>query len=191
MPLLIDGYNLMHATGIASAAKGRTPLERERLGLLDFLAVAIDWATEVTATIVFDSAAAPPGLPDQVTYRGLDVRFARAYRDADEMLEELVRSHDSPRRLTVVSSDHRVQRAAKRRRARAIDADVWYEQVRAAHHKQQTTDQQPDRPSPDSHADAGSAFSDEYLQQVADELKAAQLTTKSKRVSTSRRQHPD
>jgi hypothetical protein len=31
--------------------------------------------------------------------------------------------------LTVVSSDHRLQRAARRRRAKAIDSDQWYAQV--------------------------------------------------------------
>jgi uncharacterized protein len=64
-----------------------------------------------------------------VDYRGITVRFASRYADADSLIEELIRHDDSPRRLVVVSSDHRLQRAAKRRRAAAIDADVWYAQV--------------------------------------------------------------
>ena len=32
-------------------------------------------------------------------------------------IEELIRKESAPRRLTVVSSDHRVQRAARRRKA--------------------------------------------------------------------------
>jgi hypothetical protein len=61
-----------------------------------------------------------------VEHRGLTVRFAAQYKDADSLLEELIQADTSPRRLTVVSSDHRVQRAARRRRARAVDSDVWY-----------------------------------------------------------------
>ena len=204
MPLLIDGYNLLHASGVASAARGRTALERSRLGLLNFLSEAIPWETVETATIVFDAAGAPSGLPDRITYRGLDVQFARHYRDADELLEALIAQHTSPRRLTVVSSDHRVQRAAKRRRARAIDADVWYEQTRqeyqsrAADRKKQTTDPGEDRPSvmvdndaqvrewlaaftEEKPTEVPGVFSDEYLQRVAAELDAAQTPIKPKR----------
>jgi hypothetical protein len=42
-------------------------------------------------------------------------------------MEEMIAADHAPRKLTVVSSDHRVQRAAKRRRAIAVDSDVWYE----------------------------------------------------------------
>ncbi|HEY5310864.1 MAG TPA: hypothetical protein VIK18_00045, partial [Pirellulales bacterium] len=41
-------------------------------------------------------------------------------------IEELIRQDSAPRRLTVVSSDHRLQRAAHRRKARAVDSDRWY-----------------------------------------------------------------
>ena len=44
-------------------------------------------------------------------------------------MEEYIELHTAPRNLTVVSSDHRVQRAAKRRRAQAIDSNLWYQRI--------------------------------------------------------------
>jgi predicted RNA-binding protein with PIN domain len=124
MPLLIDGYNLMYAAGIVGSG-GPKGLERSRAALIRFVAGVIDDSERGSTTIVFDAAGAPPGLPATLVSDDLTVRFSKGYADADELLEELIEADHAPRRLTVVSSDHRVQRAAKRRRARAIDSDVW------------------------------------------------------------------
>lgn len=136
MSLIIDGYNLLNAVGITGRGPGPSSLERSRTALLNFLAGMIDPAELPHAIIVFDAREAPPGLPRTVRHRGLMVRFADKQEDADTLIEELILADNSPRRLTVVSSDHRVQRAAKRRKAKAVDADVWFvEAVR--HHRQQ------------------------------------------------------
>ena len=42
--------------------------------------------------------------------------------DADLLLEQLIDEHSHPRQLTIVSSDHRLHRAAKSRRAAATDS---------------------------------------------------------------------
>jgi predicted RNA-binding protein with PIN domain len=68
-------------------------------------------------------------------YRGLTVRFASEYKDADELIERLIEADSAPRRLTVVSSDHRLQRAARRRRAHPIDSDRWYSEVSRQHRR--------------------------------------------------------
>jgi predicted RNA-binding protein with PIN domain len=134
MPLLIDGYNLLHVTGITGRGTDLTPLHRSREGLLQFLAASIEPALRAQTTIVFDAAGAPPGLPQTLTHDGMTVHFARD-SDADAMIEELVAAHHTPRTLTVVSSDHRIQRAARRRRATAIDSDRWYAELWAARHR--------------------------------------------------------
>ena len=41
----------------------------------------------------------------------------------------MVQKDNVPNHLTVVSSDHRIQIAAKRKRATVIDSDVWYNQL--------------------------------------------------------------
>lgn len=124
--LLIDGYNLLNSVGILPPADRPPGLEQSRTALLDFLAEKLDPRELSRTIVVFDAAGAPPGLPRQVEHRGLLVRFAPRNADADSVLEELIRADTAPRRLTVVSSDHRVQRAARRRRARAVDSDVWF-----------------------------------------------------------------
>lgn len=125
MPLLIDGYNLLHASGILPRGVGPGTLERARGALLGFLAAAIDAAELPNTTIVFDAKDAPPGRPDVYDHGGMTVRFARGYEEADVLLIELIRLDSAPRKLTVVSSDHQVQRAARRRRATAVDSDRW------------------------------------------------------------------
>jgi predicted RNA-binding protein with PIN domain len=129
MTLLIDGYNLLHASGILGRGIGPGSLERSRNALLNFLVESLDERELPRTTVVFDAREAPPGLPRIVQHRGLTVRFAEPGSDADQVIEELVKANSSPRRLTVVSSDHRLHRAARRRKAKAIDSDQWYAQT--------------------------------------------------------------
>jgi predicted RNA-binding protein with PIN domain len=128
MPLLIDGYNLLNATGIVGRG-GPPSLGRSRLALLNFLAAAIDPREVAHTTVVFDAHDAPPGLPRVVQHGPLLVRFAVKNRTADELIEELILADSAPRRLVVVSSDHEIQRAARRRRAKAVGSEVWYSEL--------------------------------------------------------------
>ena len=65
-------------------------------------------------------------MPRTLAFEEMTVRYARDYPDADSLIEELIQSDSAPRSLLVVSSDHRIQRAARRRRAGMIDSDLWY-----------------------------------------------------------------
>lgn len=131
MAILIDGYNLLFASGIFGAERGERGGESSRRALLEFLAEVLPAAELPRTTIVFDAAEAPPGLPREFTHERIRVLFAPRKTEADELLERLIEQERDPRKLTVVSSDHRVQRAARRRRAAYIDSDVWYaEKVR-------------------------------------------------------------
>jgi uncharacterized protein len=129
MALLIDGYNLIHAANLVGRGLGPRGLERTRQALLDFLVATLEPDVIARTTVVFDAADAPPGLPRKYDYQGMTIRFASAYDDADALIEELIVADSAPRRLTVVSSDHRLHRAARRRRATPIDSDRWYAQV--------------------------------------------------------------
>lgn len=126
MALLIDGYNLLFAAGFSDPSPTAPRLAHARLALLDFVASSVDPAERPRTTVVFDAAQAPCNLPRELLHREMLVRFAVGYASADELLEELIRRDSAPRRLVVVSSDHRVQRAARRRRATAIDSGEWY-----------------------------------------------------------------
>jgi predicted RNA-binding protein with PIN domain len=147
MFLIIDGYNLLNAVGIVGSGIGPGTLQRSRLALLNFLAESLEPEEIPQATVVFDAQNPPPGLPRVVQHGGLTVHFASQYEDADTLIEELIRAESSPRRLTVVSSDHRLQRAARRRKATAIDSDRWYaEVVRRRGQRQQSLADVPARP---------------------------------------------
>jgi predicted RNA-binding protein with PIN domain len=138
MSLLIDGYNLIFGTSVESRGRGGA-LERMRTGLFEFLATQIDRTKFKTITVVYDAANAPPALASYFEEQGIKIHFARNHRDADELLEELIEASHSPGRLTVVSSDHRVQRAAKRRGATAVDSQVWFAEQRASYFRKAKT----------------------------------------------------
>src|SRR5262245_9407845 len=126
MLLLIDGYNLLHVTDIFPQGRGAGTLAGAREALLAFLAKALEPKLRSRTTIVFDAAMAPPGLPREMTWEEISVRFAPRKATADELLEELIVAVADPRNLLVVSSDHRVQRAARQSGAQWIDSEKWY-----------------------------------------------------------------
>jgi predicted RNA-binding protein with PIN domain len=126
MSLLIDGYNLLHVTGIFGKGAGPGTFQRSREALLRFLAASLEPDQRKNTTVVFDAAEAPPGLPRTIALEEMTVRYATGYPDADTLIEELIQSDNAPRSLLVVSSDHRIQRAARRRRAQFVDSDLWY-----------------------------------------------------------------
>jgi uncharacterized protein len=151
MSLLIDGYNLLHVAGIFGRGAGPGHLQRARLALLNFLAESLDPGELPRTTVVFDSHDAPWGLPRHVDHRGITVHFAAQYEEADDLIEELIRADSAPRRLVVVSSDHRIQRAARRRRAKAVDSDLWYAELlrarRERYERQESSADSPARPA--------------------------------------------
>jgi hypothetical protein len=112
MRYLIDGYNLLHAMGVLCGKVGPRGLERARLTLLNRLSAA-PGAGEIT--VVFDASGAPPHAAAEEDYQGLHVRYALD-GEADDLIEALIQREAAPRQLTVVSDDHRLQQAARRRR---------------------------------------------------------------------------
>ena len=96
MSILIDGYNLLNATGVEGTGRG-SELERARRGLLGFLVDVLTEDEIQGATIVFDARDAPPGLPYEESYRGIRVLFSRGYAEADDLIEELIASDHAPR----------------------------------------------------------------------------------------------
>jgi uncharacterized protein len=126
MPLLIDGYNLLNSTGIMSRGRGPGNLERARQALLNTLVESLPEEEIARTTVVFDASEPPWGVARETSHRGIKVQFAAKDEDADSVIEQLILADSAPKRLTVVSSDHRIQRAAKRRRATAVDSDRWF-----------------------------------------------------------------
>jgi predicted RNA-binding protein with PIN domain len=122
MLYLLDGYNLLHAMGALHGRVGPTGLERARLNLLGVLCGAQrDEAANVT--VVFDAADPPRGLPAETEYHGLHVVFAVEQEQADD----LIRKASAPKHLTVVSDDHRIQQAGRRRHCVVLGCQAYLE----------------------------------------------------------------
>lgn len=126
--LLIDGYNIAQPI-----APTRNPdprwLQRNRSVLLRDLTTHLSEPILSKTCVVFDAADPPRNRPDRYLHEGIDVRFAVGYLSADDLLEELIRAHHTPKRLMVVSSDHRIQIAARRRNACHFDSQPWIDDL--------------------------------------------------------------
>ena len=127
--ILIDGYNLLYGAGIVGEGTDAGTLQSAREALLGWLLHSLPQSDRQRTVVVFDAQHPPPGRPSIYDRQGLTVHFSRDHENADALLEEYIAANHAPRTLTVVSSDHRVQRAASRRRAAAIDSDTWYRQI--------------------------------------------------------------
>jgi len=148
MPLLIDGYNLLHVTGIVGHGKRKSALHNSRIALLNFLAASLAPKDRSRTTIVFDALAAPRGLPRVLQHCEMVVRFAARGQSADALIEELIQMETAPRQLTVVSSDRRIQRAARRRKAKVVGSDVWYAMLLRERQKRQMSMREVDERPP-------------------------------------------
>lgn len=123
---LIDGYNLMHAAGAAGARdSNQEAFRRRRRGFLNRLSHALGAQRAGETVIVFDASSPPADFPLETTYKGLNLIFALGDESADARIESLIAAHSAPRRLTVVSSDRRVRRAATRRKARVLKSEEF------------------------------------------------------------------
>jgi len=126
---LIDGYNLWWASEDIGPDNEVGTLEAARQSLIQWLLDTLTTELAKKTVVVYDAKNPPANRTNLFNYQGLLVHFAVGYPDADTLMESYIDVHTAPRNLTVVSSDHRVQRAAKRRRAQAIDSNVWYQRI--------------------------------------------------------------
>lgn len=148
MPTLIDGYNLLHVTGVFTEQTGPGSLERLHAAFLDYLQELIDPEEVPRTTVVFDAKGRRATTRRQLQHGPITVHYAARHEDADTLLAELIQQNHSPRKLVVVSSDHQVQRAARRRRAPVMDSEVWYaEQLRRRKLRSAPAADQGERPS--------------------------------------------
>lgn len=121
MPVLVDGNNLLFvAMGI-----GESDIE---LGKRRLCRSLMTWAAQVCeqVCVVFDWQEPDEGPTYIWGDRNVEVVFSGRNAPADAVLLERIRANTAPKRLLVVSSDHEIQQAARRRRARvASSAEFW------------------------------------------------------------------
>jgi predicted RNA-binding protein with PIN domain len=128
MLYLIDGYNLLHAIGVLHGRTGPTGLAKARFRLLGLLHGT--YGSEAgQVTVVFDATRAPPGASNEQDYQGIHVLYARRPAEADDLIESLIAHSATPRQLTVVSDDHRLQQAARRRQCIALGCLDYLDEI--------------------------------------------------------------
>lgn len=145
--IIIDGYNLLHASGIFGEERGPHGFEQSRNALLDHLLELLGSEADRTL-VVFDAAHAPDGLPAKLMHGPIRVWFARDYPDADSLIEEVLEDEIVGNRL-VVSSDRRVQAAARRCNATPVGSDEWLkDRRRALQDARRPQERKPPEPGP-------------------------------------------
>ena len=120
---VIDGYNLKHAILKAEEAS-------EGIGDLELCMVVSRYLKLIGrgGEMIFDGAG-PPDKSGFDDVSNLEVVFAGLGADADTAIEDKIIASTSPRRLTVVSSDRRLRKAARTRRCNSLKSEVFWGNV--------------------------------------------------------------
>lgn len=114
--LLVDTYNVLHITGVLPP--DLAGLDTPALARL----IARSRYAASSPALVCDGQT-PPDMPDVID--GVRIIYAGRGGDADSLLEQMVRADSAPRSVTVVSSDRRVQAAARKRRAIVLSSEQF------------------------------------------------------------------
>jgi len=123
MPTLIDGTNLL----CSILESGEDYEVRTEVQLCQTLETYFALIAE-TGEIVFDGSGPADKSVFGVAGR-MEVFFSGFRKDADSVIEEKVQASTAPRRLTVVSSDRRLRKAAAARDAKAVKSELFWESV--------------------------------------------------------------
>lgn len=133
--LLIDGYNLLFQSQLVGRGRGQGWLEKARKRLIVQLTKSLTEAERRETTLVFDASGRvePSGYSDPPTNASrvneIEVLYAIEHAEADDLLEELIRRAPQPKLLRVVSSDQRVRRCARARRAASLDSESFLQEM--------------------------------------------------------------
>ncbi len=126
MPVVLDAYNVLHVTGVL-------PPDLAGLDPLDLAKVVSNSRFRTDGVwMVFDgmpdNVVGPAtrwledGRPAPVRHEATIMHFSGPRSSADAVISELVEQSTAPPRLTIVSSDHAVQRHARRRKCRVMES---------------------------------------------------------------------
>jgi predicted RNA-binding protein with PIN domain len=122
----IDGYNLLHALGLARRHFADGELAEARRRLLALLHARLDPGDEVT--VVFDARRRPRRAAPEEWHERIHVVYA-VQQEADDWIEALLARHPGAAQLHVVSSDQRIQRAARQARAQALGCQEFLDHL--------------------------------------------------------------
>jgi len=117
--LIIDGYNLLWAAQKQSEAGAITDIQLCHM-IGRYLRL-----TNQTGQIIFDGIG-PPDKSPFAKAANLEIIFSGQNTDADSIIEAKITADSAPKRLTVISSDQQVRKAAKRAKSVSIKSEQFY-----------------------------------------------------------------
>ncbi len=170
--VIIDGYNLLHASGLARPTYGPGDLDRARNRLLLRIADLIDDGHRSLFTIVFDAKQPPVDLPDRGQFKSMHVRYAQDHPEADDLIEELIHRHSTPKRLLVVSGDQRLRTAAKRKGAHSITSEEFLDALEAEFDALPRKPEAARQPTSEAFADVALQFSELDIDLLREEIES-------------------
>ncbi|MEM9065610.1 MAG: NYN domain-containing protein [Planctomycetota bacterium] len=121
--LLIDTYNVLQTTGVLPPELAGP--EPEDLALLLAQSRYRDWEIRLIC-----DGTRPRGAKTPKKGR-LRAIYAGPGVEADSRIEEMITKSTAPKRLLIVSSDHRIRKAASKRRCRWLDSMGFLDQLAA------------------------------------------------------------
>ena len=123
MPVIIDGHNLLYSIQ-------KTPEEFESVTAVRLCRIVGMYlkVTSENGEIIFDGTG-PPDKSGFDNISNLEVVFCGFGSDADTVIEDKIRASSAPKRLTVVSSDRRVAKAARARKVVSVKSEVFWDKL--------------------------------------------------------------
>ena len=121
--IIIDGHNLLHS--IHKEGSYSEPISD--VGLCRIIGRYLK-LTGQSGTIVFDGTG-PRDKSGFDDISNLEVFFAGLGNDTDTVIEDKIGSSTAPRRLTIVSSDRRLRKAARARKAISVKSEVFWNNI--------------------------------------------------------------
>ncbi len=116
----IDGHNLLHSVQKDDPDSG--PISDVRLCHIIGSYLRL---TGQSGEIIFDGIG-PPDKSGFEDISNLEVFFSGSGTDTDTVIEDKISVNTAPRRLKIVSSDRRLRKAARARKATSIKSEVFW-----------------------------------------------------------------
>lgn len=131
MPYLIDGFNLLWAARKSEVGEELMDDERSSANSVEPMCRIIGAflrQAKIKGEIVFDGtgSAGAKGI-DNISC--LSVSFSGPGREADALIIDKIRANTAPRRLIVVSSDHKIRKSARGRDAVSVKSEQFWSEV--------------------------------------------------------------
>jgi predicted RNA-binding protein with PIN domain len=120
---IIDGHNLLHTI----CKTGEEPESISDVGLCRIVGEYFK-LTGRKGEIIFDGTG-PPDKSGFDIISNLEIFFAGVGTDTDTVIEDKIKASTAPKRLMIVSSDRRLRKAARARKATSVKSEDFWNNV--------------------------------------------------------------